>query len=196
VPLPPLQSRVLDLAAGEHVVTEPYPDGERAFRLPGSRSLVLVRRCSGLHCATKTRDHVTPFVSTDPGCGSPFNPRLVKMVAAADRRLAYLATFLDPEPSRGSVHDQRDVAPSLGHLEHSVVDAVAEQRALELPFALQCMYREKPANVAVTHAVTLARRRGRKMQLPAPPLHQRPRARGQVTGGLRRAHPARAQGAT
>jgi hypothetical protein len=82
------------------------------------------------------------------------------MLAAADHGLDDLAAFLNPEPSRGSVHDQRDVAPSLQHLEHSVVDAVTEHRALELPFALGCMYREKPANVAVTHAVTLARKWG------------------------------------
>ena len=137
---------------GAHVVTEPYSGDDEASRLPGSRSLVLVRICSGLHCATKTRDHVAHFVITDPGCGSLLNPRLVKMLTAADRGLDDLAAFLDPEPSRGSVHDQRDVAPSLRHLEHSVVDAVTEQRALELPFALRCMYREKPANVAVTHA--------------------------------------------
>ena len=159
VPLLVPQRRVLDLAV---VSTWSLAVLRRATERPGSRVKISsfgenVQWTSLRHQNSRSCGSLR---DCRPGCGSSLTARLVKMLAAADHGLDGLAAFLNPEPSRGSVHDQRDVAPSLQHREHSVVDAVTERCALELPFALRCMYREKPANVAVTHAVTLARKRG------------------------------------
>ena len=161
MPLPVPQRRVLDLAV---VSTWSLAARRRATERPGSRVKIssLGENVQWTSLRHQNSRSCGSLRDCRPGCGSSLNARLVRMLAAADHGLDDLAAFLDPEPSRGSVHDQRDVAPSLQHCEHSVVDAVTEHRALELPFALRCMYRERPANVAVTHAVTLARKRGAK----------------------------------
>jgi hypothetical protein len=170
VPLPVPQGRVLDLAVVSTWSLSRTATGDRAS---GSRVKIssLGENVQWTSLRHQNSRSCGSLRDCRPGGGSPLNARLVKMLAAADRGLDDLAAFLDPEPSRGSIHDQRDVAPSLQHREHSVVNAVTERCALELPFALRCMYREKPANVAINHAVTLARKRGPKDVDLAPPLH-------------------------
>jgi len=127
-----------------------HPAGtQRATNHPapcGSRSLVMVRTSSDC-CGTGIRDH---------------DKLQNALLAAGTGGLVDVHAFFDSKPSRGSVHHQRDVVPLPRHYEHSAVDAVAEQRALELPLALGGMYREEPANVAATHAVTLTRTCGSK----------------------------------